>query len=94
MNPEPRTQESHAHNLVLVDDYPVFRKDRHLLLKEEEDRQVIGEAGDSQTAIDRVRELSPDVVVMDITTPNFNGINVTRQIKTLQRERDCFLWKN
>jgi DNA-binding NarL/FixJ family response regulator len=42
--------------------------------------QVIDEAGDSQTAIDRVRELSPDVVVMDITMPNFNGINAPRQI--------------
>jgi len=42
--------------------------------------QVIGEAGDGKAAIDRVRELSPDVVVMDITMPNFNGIDATRQI--------------
>ena len=42
--------------------------------------RVIGEAGDGQTAIERVREVLPDVVVMDITMPNFNGIDATRQI--------------
>jgi len=66
--------------ILLVDDHPLFRKGLHLLLNEEEDIQVIGEAGDGQAAIDRVRELSPDVVVMDITMPNFNGIEATRQI--------------
>jgi LuxR family maltose regulon positive regulatory protein len=66
--------------ILLVDDHPLFRKGLHLLLNAEEDMQVIGEANDGQVAIDRVRELSPDVVVMDITMPNFNGIDATRQI--------------
>ena len=66
--------------ILIVDDHPLFRKGLQLLLKEEEDMQVIGEADDGQAAIDRVRELSPDVVVMDITMPNFNGIDATRQI--------------
>ena len=66
--------------ILLVDDHPLFRKGLHLLLKEEADMQVIGEAGDGQAAIERVRELSPDVVVMDISMPNFNGIEATRQI--------------
>jgi len=67
-------------SILLVDDHPVFRKGLHLLLKEEGDMQVIGEAGDGQAAIEKVRALSPDLVVMDITMPNFNGIEATRKI--------------
>ena len=41
---------------------------------------VVGEAGDRQEALDRVRELTPDVAVMDITMPNLNGIEATRNV--------------
>ena len=67
-------------SILLVDDHPVFRKGIYLLLEQEPDMRVIGEAGDGQAAIDRVRDLSPDVVVMDITMPNLNGIDATRHI--------------
>lgn len=67
-------------NILLVDDHPVFRKGLLFLLAEEEDMMVVGEAGDGETAIDRVRELVPDVVIMDITMPNLDGIEATRQI--------------
>ena len=66
--------------ILLVDDHPVFRKGLRLLFEEEQDMSVIGEAGDGQEAIEQVRDLSPDAVVMDITMPNFNGIDATRQI--------------
>ena len=66
--------------ILLVDDHPVFRKGLRILFEDEQDIQVVGEAGDGQEAIHRVRELSPDVVVMDINMPNFNGIDATRQI--------------
>lgn len=66
--------------VLLVDDHPLFRKGLRLLLEEEKDLQVVGEAGDGQTAIDLVRKLIPDVVVMDITMPNLNGIEATRHI--------------
>lgn len=66
--------------ILLVDDHPLFRKGLRLLLEEQEDMRIVGEAGDGEEAIDRVRALSPDVVIMDITMPNFNGIDATRQI--------------
>ncbi|MBT8490842.1 MAG: response regulator, partial [Deltaproteobacteria bacterium] len=66
--------------ILLVDDHPVFRKGLRILFQDEQDIKVVGEAGDGQEAIGRVRDLSPDVVVMDINMPNFNGIEATRQI--------------
>jgi len=69
-----------AITILLVDDHPLFRKGLRLLLEEQEDFQIVGEAGDGREAIDRVRTLSPDVVIMDITMPDFNGIDATRKI--------------
>ena len=66
--------------ILLVDDHPLFKKGLRLLFEEEPDMSVVGEAGDGQEAIDRVRELAPDVVVMDISMPNLNGIEATRHI--------------
>ena len=66
--------------ILLVDDHPVFRKGLRQLLEEEQDFKVVGEAGDGKEAIALVGKLSPDVVVMDINMPNFNGIEATRQI--------------
>lgn len=67
-------------NLVLVDDHPMFRKGLRLMIDLEEDLKVIGEANDGLEAIEQVRELKPDIVVMDINMPNLNGIDATRKI--------------
>ncbi len=66
--------------ILLADDHALFRKGLRLLLEEEPDMRVVGEADDGKEAIERVRELSPDVVVMDISMPNLNGIEATQQI--------------
>ena len=66
--------------ILLVDDHPLFRKGLRLLLEEQEDFRIVGEAGDGREAMEQVRALSPDVVIMDISMPEFNGIDATRQI--------------
>ena len=66
--------------ILIVDDHDVFRMGLKLLLAEEEGMQVVGEAGDGQTAIKQVRDLEPKVVVMDISMPDMDGIEATRQI--------------
>jgi LuxR family maltose regulon positive regulatory protein len=66
--------------ILLVDDHPLFRKGLRQLFDEEPDMTVVGEAGDGQEAIARVQELSPQVIVMDITMPGLNGIEATRRI--------------
>ncbi|MGI9568697.1 MAG: response regulator, partial [Desulfobulbia bacterium] len=69
-----------ATNILLVDDHPLFRKGLLHLLEEQDDFRIIGEAGDGQAAIDKVKALSPDVVIMDISMPDMDGIRATRQI--------------
>lgn len=60
--------------LLLVDDQASVRAGLRLRLALEPDLQVIGEAGDGMEALERVRELEPDVVLMDVEMPRLDGI--------------------
>ena len=66
--------------ILLVDDHAIVRQGLHSLLEKEPDIEVVGEAEDGRKALELTRELLPDVVVMDITMPNLNGVDATRQI--------------
>jgi two-component system response regulator NreC len=68
--------------ILLVDDHKILRDGICSLLKEYTDMEVVGEAADGRTALDLVKELSPDMVVMDISMPDLNGIDTTRKIHT------------
>jgi two-component system response regulator NreC len=67
--------------LVLVDDHDVVRSGLRMLLENEADLVILGEAGSGKQALDLVAKLEPDVVIMDITLPDMSGIEVTRRIK-------------
>ena len=69
--------------VMIVDDHPVFRNGLRNVLATHKDVQVVGEAGDGDEAVERVQELMPDVVLMDINLPTLNGLQATRQVKEL-----------
>jgi DNA-binding NarL/FixJ family response regulator len=69
--------------VLLCDDHAVVREGTRRLLEEEPDIEVVGEASDGLEAIEMVRELSPQVVAMDVSMPRMNGIDATRKIKEM-----------
>ena len=68
--------------VMLVDDHDLFRTGLRNLL-EEQGVQIVAEASDGASALGLVRELAPDVVVMDLNMPGMNGIEATREIARL-----------
>ncbi|MDF9407163.1 MAG: Transcriptional regulatory protein DegU [Pelotomaculum sp. PtaB.Bin013] len=68
-------------SLILVDDHKIVRDGLRSLLKETPGMKVIAEAAEGRTAVRLARELSPDVVIMDVAMPDLNGIEATRKIK-------------
>lgn len=67
--------------IFLADDHELFREGLKSLLSHEEDMEILGSAADGAEAVEAVIRLSPDVVLMDVTMPNMNGIIATGKIR-------------
>ena len=67
--------------LLLVDDHEIVRAGIRMLFLAESDMEIVGEVGSGEEAIEAVRDLTPDVVIMDVAMPGMTGIEATRQIK-------------
>lgn len=67
--------------LLLVDDHAVVRSGLKMLLENERDVQIIGEASSAAEAIESAMRLKPNVILMDIGLPDLSGIDATREIK-------------
>jgi two-component system, NarL family, response regulator NreC len=66
--------------ILLADDHQLMRSGLRLLIEQQPDLTVVGEAADGREAVTLAKSLRPDVTVMDITMPNLNGIEAARQI--------------
>lgn len=67
--------------ILLADDHKITRQGLRSLLEKEPDMEVVAEAEEGRTTVRLARELLPDVVVMDVSMPDLNGMEATRQIR-------------
>jgi DNA-binding NarL/FixJ family response regulator len=68
-------------HILIVDDYAVVRAGLRALLESEPDMLVVGEAEDGETAVSQARLLKPDVILLDLVLPDFDGLHVIQAIR-------------
>lgn len=73
--------------LIVVDDHNLFREGLVAIIRSEPEIQVIGQAGTVRDAVEMVRSLAPDLVLMDFSLPDGTGVDATREI--LQEQPQC-----
>ena len=67
--------------IVIAEDHTILREGLRALLSSQESLEVVGEAGDGREAIRQVEELTPDLILMDLSMPKMNGVEAIREIK-------------
>ena len=67
--------------ILLVDDHPIVRQGLKTLLEGRTGWEVIGEASDGAEAVEKAKDLNPDVMVLDVTMPNMNGLEACRLLR-------------
>lgn len=69
--------------ILIVEDHQTVREGVKMLINAQADMEVVGEAGDGEIAITEAEKLKPDVVVMDISMPNVNGLKATKRLRRI-----------
>src|SRR5256885_2176308 len=70
--------------ILLADDHTILRAGLKMMLNAQPDMEIVGEAQDGHQAIQEALRIQPDIILMDITMPDMNGIEATRHIKPPQ----------
>lgn len=70
--------------VLIVDDHPLFRAGLHKVLELEEDFEIVGELADGESALSQISVLKPNVILMDVSLPAMNGLQVTKELTSLR----------
>ena len=87
--------------IIIADDHPIFRNGLKQIISDDGDISVIGEAGDGEKALQLIKELSPDIAVLDLHMPEKNGLQILKDesvdkkktkfvFLTMHKEEDLF----
>ena len=80
-----------AVRILVADDHEIVRQGLRALLEAQPGWQVVAEAIDGREALDKAKRLRPDVVVLDVSMPNLNGLEATRQIRKALPETEVLI---
>lgn len=72
--------------ILIIDDHPLFREGLKSLIARNSTFEVVGEAGNAREGLHMAKELNPDLAIVDISLPDKNGIDLTRDIRNLLSE--------
>ncbi len=76
-----KTEQNLKKKIVIVDDHPILRKGLSMLINQEPDLFVCGEAEDARKAMEMIDALSPDMVIVDISLPDTDGVELLKNIR-------------
>ena len=80
-----------AIRVFVLDDHELVRTGLRTLLEAESDMEVVGEAGTAEQGLKLIRELVPDVAILDVRLPDGNGIEVCREIQSVTPQVSCLM---
>jgi DNA-binding NarL/FixJ family response regulator len=80
-NKNPKCDPPEAKRIVIVDDHPLFRKGLEQLIHSEDSFAVCGEANNASEAMDVIRNLNPDLAIVDLSLPGANGIELIKNTR-------------